>query len=102
MDGELAGGLYGIAIGKVFYGESMFARRNDASKIALAHLARDLARRGFRVMDCQMHTSHLASLGARAIPRAEFLALLAANSGGGAQRWACERMQDLAWGSVTK
>lgn len=76
MNGELAGGLYGVAIGRVFYGESMFTRVTDASKIALAHLARQLERWNFGVIDCQMNTSHLASLGAREIPRSEFLRLL--------------------------
>jgi len=73
---ELAGGLYGIAIGRMFYGESMFSRRTDASKIALAHLAAQLARWNFGMIDCQMNTRHLASLGAREIPRAEFVARL--------------------------
>ncbi len=73
MDGELAGGLYGMAIGSMFYGESMFCRRTDASKIALAHLARQLERHGFGMIDCQMNTPHLASLGAREIPRDEFI-----------------------------
>lgn len=73
---ELAGGLYGVAIGRAFYGESMFARQTDASKIALAHLVRFLASRDFGVIDCQMNTPHLASLGAREIPRAQFAALL--------------------------
>ncbi|KAF0100651.1 MAG: leucyl/phenylalanyl-tRNA--protein transferase [bacterium] len=73
---ELAGGLYGVAIGRVFYGESMFSRRSDASKIALAQLVRFLAARGFGVIDCQMNTAHLASLGAREIPRRDFAALL--------------------------
>jgi len=72
-DGELAGGLYGIAIGRMFYGESMFARRTDASKAALAHLAAQLRRWNFGMIDCQMNTPHLASLGAREIPRAEFV-----------------------------
>ncbi|MBI5109971.1 MAG: leucyl/phenylalanyl-tRNA--protein transferase [Rhodocyclales bacterium] len=76
IDGELAGGLYGIAIGRVFYGESMFSRRRDASKIALAHLCAHLKRRGFGIIDCQMETRHLASLGARPIPRREFVARL--------------------------
>ena len=71
IDGKLAGGLYGMAIGRAFYGESMFTRRTDASKIALAHLARYLERRGFAVIDCQMKTAHLASLGAREIRRRE-------------------------------
>lgn len=77
IDGELAGGLYGIAIGKAFYGESMFSSRRDASKIALAHLCEHLKRRGFGIIDCQMETRHLASLGARPIPRREFAARLA-------------------------
>ena len=76
IDGELAGGLYGVAIGRAFYGESMFAHRTDASKIALAHLGVQLRRLGFGIIDCQMETAHLASLGARPIPRQEFRALL--------------------------
>jgi leucyl/phenylalanyl-tRNA--protein transferase len=76
IDGELAGGLYGIAIGRMFYGESMFSRRSDASKIALAHLARQLEHWNFGMIDCQMNTRHLASLGAREIPRAEFVVRL--------------------------
>lgn len=70
--GRLVGGLYGVALGGAFYGESMFHRVTDASKIALAHLVAQLSRWGFGMIDCQMETSHLASLGARAIPRAEF------------------------------
>ena len=73
---ELVGGLYGVAIGKAFFGESMFSRRTDASKIALAHLVAELVERGFQVIDCQMSTPHLASLGAREIPRATFSGLL--------------------------
>ena len=73
----LAGGLYGVALGRAFYGESMFTRQTDASKIALAHLVRFLADRGFGVIDCQMNTAHLASLGAREIRRARFAELLA-------------------------
>jgi leucyl/phenylalanyl-tRNA--protein transferase len=73
IDGELAGGLYGVAIGRMFYGESMFAHRTDASKIALAHLVRQLARWGYGMIDCQMKTAHLASFGAREIARAEFV-----------------------------
>lgn len=75
-DGELAGGLYGVAIGRMFYGESMFSCEANASKVALAHLARQLERWDFKLIDCQMNTSHLASLGAREIPRAEFVARL--------------------------
>ena len=69
----LVGGLYGVAVGRMFFGESMFARQTDASKVALAHLARQVERWGFEVIDCQMATSHLSSLGAREVPRAEFV-----------------------------
>ncbi|MEJ1959041.1 MAG: leucyl/phenylalanyl-tRNA--protein transferase [Nitrosomonadales bacterium] len=71
-DGVLAGGLYGLAIGRMFYGESMFSRSSNASKVALAHLTAQLKRWNFGMIDCQMNTPHLASLGAREIPRAEF------------------------------
>jgi leucyl/phenylalanyl-tRNA--protein transferase len=77
IGGELAGGLYGVALGRVFYGESMFTLEPDASKIALAHLVRQLERWGFGAIDCQMATAHLARFGAREIPRAEFMRLLA-------------------------
>ncbi len=77
IGGELAGGLYGIALGQAFYGESMFARATDASKIAFVHLVRQLQRWKFGVIDCQMRTDHLARFGAREIPRSEFSALLA-------------------------
>jgi len=73
IGGELAGGLYGVALGRMFYGESMFTRVRDASKIALVHLVRQLARWQFGMLDCQMHTAHLATLGAREIPRADFM-----------------------------
>ena len=72
----LAGGLYGVSMGRMFYGESMFARVPDASKVALAYLVRQLARWQFEMIDCQMTTPHLASLGAREIPRREFVARL--------------------------
>jgi leucyl/phenylalanyl-tRNA--protein transferase len=72
-DGELVGGLYGVAIGRMFYGESMFARAADASKVALVALVGELQARGFPLIDCQVKTPLLASLGAREIPRAEFL-----------------------------
>ena len=74
MDGELAGGLYGVSIGRAFFGESMFARRTDASKIAFVTLVRQLQRWGFSIIDCQLKTPHLATFGAREIPRADFLA----------------------------
>ena len=72
MDGELVGGLYGVALGKVFFGESMFSYVPDASKIALVHLAKQLQRWEFGLIDCQVKTGHLTSLGAREIPRSEF------------------------------
>lgn len=73
MEGELAGGLYGVAVGGVFFGESMFMRRTGASKLALAGLVKKLLAEGFGLVDCQMHTSHLESLGARAVARPEFI-----------------------------
>ena len=76
VDGRLAGGLYGVSIGRAFFGESMFARETDASKIALAHLARQLDRWEYGLIDCQMVTSHLTSLGARPVPRKDFLRAL--------------------------
>jgi leucyl/phenylalanyl-tRNA--protein transferase len=74
IGGELVGGLYGVAIGGMFFGESMFARRTDASKIALAALVALCRVHGVALIDCQQNTAHLASLGAREIPRRDFLA----------------------------
>ncbi|HXF79181.1 MAG TPA: leucyl/phenylalanyl-tRNA--protein transferase [Usitatibacter sp.] len=71
-DGELVGGLYGMWLGKVFFGESMFSRAPDASKVALVKLVERLEREQCRLIDCQQATPHLASLGAREIPRREF------------------------------
>jgi leucyl/phenylalanyl-tRNA--protein transferase len=76
IDGGLGGGLYGVALGGVFFGESMFSRVRDASKIALAALVARLRAEGFGLIDCQMHTRHLESLGAREIPRSRFSRLL--------------------------
>jgi leucyl/phenylalanyl-tRNA--protein transferase len=73
IDGELAGGLYGVALGRMFYGESMFTRRTDGSKMALVLLAAQLARWQFPWIDCQMRTAHLASLGALDVRRREFV-----------------------------
>jgi leucyl/phenylalanyl-tRNA--protein transferase len=70
---RLVGGLYGVALGRMFFGESMFSAVSDASKVAFAHLMRQFARWGVPLVDCQMPTRHLASLGAREIPREEFL-----------------------------
>jgi leucyl/phenylalanyl-tRNA--protein transferase len=72
-EGELAGGVYGVALGACFFGESMFARRSDASKAAFATLVRQLERWGFELVDCQVPSAHLARLGAREWPRARFL-----------------------------
>ena len=73
MNSELAGGLYGVIIGKMFYGESMFHRVTDASKIAFVHMVKHLQRQGVGMIDCQMNTAHLTSLGAKEISRDEFL-----------------------------
>lgn len=72
IDDELVGGLYGVALGKMFFGESMFSRVTDASKIALVHLVRQLQNWQFGMIDCQVKTTHLASLGAREVCRKEF------------------------------
>ncbi|WP_426339310.1 leucyl/phenylalanyl-tRNA--protein transferase [Pseudoduganella sp. S-14] len=76
LDGELVGGAYGVSIGTMFYGESMFARVTDGSKVALAYLVHFLRRHGVELIDCQQETGHLASLGARSIPRKDFIAHL--------------------------
>lgn len=73
MDSQLAGGLYGVALGRMFYGESMFSRRTDASKIALVVLSAQLSKWGFPMVDCQMQTTHLATMGAREISRNTFV-----------------------------
>lgn len=72
MNGQLAGGLYGLSVGRMFFGESMFARATDGSKIALVHLVAFLRDLGCPMIDCQQQTAHLASLGARPLKRAEF------------------------------
>ena len=78
-DGDrLVGGLYGLALGHAFFGESMVSRATDASKVALAHLVARMKAGGFTLLDCQFQTSHLASLGAIEIERADYVALLAA------------------------
>ena len=76
IDGELVGGLYGINLGRMFFGESMFARRADASKIAFAALVCFCREHAVPMIDCQQHTGHLASMGARELRRAEFEARL--------------------------
>jgi leucyl/phenylalanyl-tRNA--protein transferase len=72
QDEELVGGLYGMAIGGVFFGESMFSRLPDTSKVALVHLSRTLQSWDFRMIDCQVYTQHLANLGAQEVPRQRF------------------------------
>lgn len=76
QSGELAGGLYGISLGGVFCGESMFTLRSNASKVAFVTLVRRLGERGFSLIDCQMKTDHLASFGAREVARSDFIELL--------------------------
>src|ERR1700690_89275 len=73
---ELAGGLYGVILGRAFFGESMFAKKSDASKVAFVKFAEFLAKRGFELIDCQVTTRHLMNFGAREVPRTEFLELL--------------------------
>jgi len=75
-NGMLVGGLYGLAMGKVFFGESMFTTVSNASKFGFIHLVNHLIPQGFELIDCQQETKHLSSLGAKAIPRVDFLNLL--------------------------
>jgi leucyl/phenylalanyl-tRNA--protein transferase len=84
QDGYLVGGLYGVALGRAFFGESMFTRVPDASKAAFVHLVRQLRRWDFGLIDCQMKTEHLARFGAREIPRSSFLNRLRELVGGDA------------------
>lgn len=88
-DETLVGGLYGVAIGRVFFGESMFSIERDASKVALQRLCGELTTRDFHMIDCQMATPHLLSLGAQLIPRAQFIDTLVAHVGDEptSQRW---------------
>ncbi len=76
LDGQLVGGLYGLALGKVFFGESMFSHRSNASKLAFVHLLDELTNSGYALVDCQVTTEHLLSLGAEEIPRSQFLKLV--------------------------
>jgi leucyl/phenylalanyl-tRNA---protein transferase len=86
--GQLVGGLYGVALGRVFFGESMFSTETDASKVALARLCTEVRSRGFQLIDCQVATPHLLSLGAQLIPRSEFIDLLTRLAGDAeAQQW---------------
>jgi leucyl/phenylalanyl-tRNA--protein transferase len=83
QDHSLVGGLYGVKLGRAFFGESMFSRATDASKVALAWLVARLRAGNFTLLDCQFMTEHLASLGAVSIPREAYVALLSAALGGG-------------------
>ena len=82
-DGALVGGLYGVKLGRAFFGESMFSRERDSSKVALAWLVARLKVGNFTLLDCQFMTEHLASLGAITVPRETYVALLSAALGGG-------------------
>jgi len=96
QEGELAGGVYGVALGRCFFGESMFARRSDASKVAFATLVAQLVRWGFELIDCQMQTAHLARFGAVEWPRARFLRALALALAAGTRRGRWRLDPDLA------
>lgn len=87
IDGELAGGLYGVCLGNFFFGESMFSRQTDASKVALAYLVRFLVCRGIKHIDCQQQTRHLASMGAAPVPRERFLEILRVTQRAPDQTW---------------
>ncbi len=76
LDDELVGGLYGLLIGNVFCGESMFSKERDASKVAFYHLCQQAGQNGIKLIDCQVYNEHLASLGAKEIPRDEYVNLL--------------------------
>jgi leucyl/phenylalanyl-tRNA--protein transferase len=76
LDDELVGGLYGLLIGDIFCGESMFAKERDASKVAFYHLCQQAEQNGIKLIDCQVYNDHLATLGAKEIPRSEYFKLL--------------------------
>ncbi|MEZ2413445.1 leucyl/phenylalanyl-tRNA--protein transferase [Muriicola sp. E247] len=73
---KLVGGLYGLDLGHVFCGESMFSKENNASKVALIHMCREMEKENYSLIDCQLHTPHLESLGAELMPRADYLSIL--------------------------
>ena len=81
QDGELIGGLYGIRLGNLFFGESMFSLKPNASKFAFINYVRQLQKENVQLIDCQLHTNHLESLGARMIPRELFTQILVTNTG---------------------
>ena len=88
---RLVGGLYGVAIGRVFYGESMFSRVSDSSKVALVHLCQTLLALDYKLIDCQVYTRHLISLGAEEIPREQFCQQL--------DNWCTLPRQPISWSS---
>jgi leucyl/phenylalanyl-tRNA--protein transferase len=81
LDGKLVGGLYGIRLGRIFFGESMFSLKTNASKFAFINYVTQLQKENVQLIDCQLHTAHLESLGAKMIPRELFTEMLAANTG---------------------
>ena len=81
LDGKLIGGLYGLRLGKIFFGESMFSLKPNASKFAFINYVKQLQKENVALIDCQLHTSHLESLGAKMIPREIFAEMLTANTG---------------------
>lgn len=91
FEGKLIGGLYGLALGKVFFGESMFARKRDASKVAFAYLVHQLKQWDFKLIDCQVASDHILSLGAELIPRDLFVRLL---------REFCSHKSNLLWNNI--
>lgn len=97
IDGQLVAGLYCVAIGQAVFGESMFTHVTDGSKLALAGLVAFCRHHGIAVIDCQQNTEHLASLGAREIPRADFVALVAQNTEKPAPRW---RFDPVYWNQL--
>ena len=97
IDGRLAGGLYCVCIGRAVFGESMFTRVPDASKIALAGLTAFCRHHGIGLIDCQQNTQHLASLGAREIARADFVALVAQNTKKPSPSW---RFDPVYWNAL--
>lgn len=101
-DGDLVGGLYGIAIGQAFFGESMFSRRTDASKVALAYLVKQLEAWGFGLLDCQVSSPHMTTLGATTLPRRDFERLLdrLCDQPGRPGPWRMERTAPPGWGEA--
>jgi len=92
-DDKLVGGLYGVSLGQIFFGESMFSRVTDASKVALTHLVHETKLRNFRLIDCQVHSYHLQSLGAKPIPREMFINIL---------EHYCSRQKTLHWPAISE